>query len=67
MQMFDDSVNFGPARKSTRNKYREKLKKGKYDIRIRWSKILKKKDKGHLQNITQKTKDRATRTSLKPG
>jgi hypothetical protein len=29
--MFDDSVNFGPARKSTRNKYREKLKKGKYD------------------------------------
>jgi hypothetical protein len=58
----EDSVNFGPAGKVRRNKYRKKLKKRKYDIRIRWSKILKKKDKGHLQNTTQKTKDRATRT-----
>jgi hypothetical protein len=41
--MFDDSVNFGPAGKVRRNKYRKKLKKRKYDIRIRWSKILKKK------------------------
>jgi hypothetical protein len=33
----------------------------------KWPKEKEQKDKHHLQNTTQKTKDRATRISLKSG